>query len=338
MQQKLAAASAAIQAKKQAALLKQQQKAKAALAASEPKQAEASVPAAASSKHPHHGTDSAAQGHPPNNPNADHAAKNSPPSTFNFEHSLPEQVPARPLQHKQDPNFTAPSLLGAQTPSASAQSVSSEQSAKPTGGSEQHQAKNRQTVCSSGSWDLDAQRCSIAKRRASHAGLAMAASQSNFDAILSNPPQVLSCPQLTQQEVHNSGPTLPHELLKGQSDQQLPPPPVQQEPMTRSALDPGFDSMPNHDGRWLSPEQDTAAPMDIDTACTTCHPSTAEPFGQVPVSAFGQLSGASQGANSFGPATNNAAQHHVHKTTPIDQSISDHEPDLMDIDVLMNLC
>lgn len=188
---------------------------------------------------------------------------------------------------------------------------------------------------------LDQTTLNIARRRFSHAGLATAATQQKYNAIVKNPPEVLREPHPNQHQANRSVFTTPP------GPQQLQPQmPPQQASMTRTEVNAEMHNSPcllcisdSLQTSLLTQSQDTAAPMDIDSAssCHSFYDVVTEPFGQELCHACGPPSGILvQGADSPNATCNHSKVLDVQQASAPRQSMHDDRVDLMDIDT--NMC
>ena len=174
----------------------------------------------------------------------------------------------------------------------------------------------------------------IARRRSSHAGLATAATQQKYNAIVNNPPEVLREAHPNQHQADRSVFTTPP------GPQQLQPQmPPQQASMTRTEVNAEMHISPRLQTSLLNQSQDTAAPIDIDSAypCHSFSDVVTEPFGQELCYAFGGPSGILvHGADNPSATCNHSKVLNVQHASASPQSMHNDRVDLMDIDT--NVC
>ena len=322
--QKLAAAKA----RKQAALCERQQNAAAVLPATETTglQASVAVSTAAPSRHPDTRSNNAL-----NNPVIGKATQNEPESTPSCQQKKLKYAPVS--QHRQDPDTV---VQHADIPLAASPRGSNGFRAEPIVSSITNQGRDKHVACSADSGQgLDPKEVNAAKRRVSHAGLATAAHQRQFDKVVSNPPKVLAEPAPTQQHICNPAPASPLADQHTGAHWNLlqPAPPLQQAPMTRSQDDSVVGSMPDCRGSLLC--HDTASPMDIDSACQPWQMVLARPFGQVPPAAFVNpaiMMASAHQADSYNSDFNNTASRHVQNAATAVGREPEGEPEFMEID------
>ena len=317
---------AAAKARKQATLCERQQNAAAGLPATETAglQASVAVSTAAPSRHPDTSSNT-----PLSNPVVGKATQNEPESTPSCQQKKLKYAPVS--QHRQDPDTV---VQHADIPLAASPRGSNRIRAKPTDSSADNQGRDKQAACNADNGQsLDTKEVSAAKRRVSHAGLATAAHQRQFDKVVSNPPKVLAEPAPTQQHIYNPAPASPlaDQHTRAQRDLLQPAPPLQQAPMTHSQEDSVVGSMPDCRGNLLC--HDTASPMDIDLACQPWQMALATPFGQVPPAAFANPATASaHQADSYNSSFNNTASCHVQNAPTAVGCEPEGEPEFMEID------